>query len=107
MKRTIFAATLLSLGFPALAQLPDEVAVDAYIYAYSIDEAYKFCYEAAVKTGTPLNRFQNIRLLANDTYIDHRTINDDTLHLIGWLDLTAEPMIGSVPDMARAVTRRP
>jgi hypothetical protein len=99
MKRTILAAALLSLAAPAFAQIPDKVAEDAYIYAYSIDEAYKFFYETAVKTDTPLNRFQNIRHLADDTYSDHPTINNDTLHLMGWLDVAAEPVIVSVPDM--------
>jgi hypothetical protein len=84
---------------PAMAQITDKMAQDAYIYGYSMDEAYKFFYETAVKTDTPLNRFQNIRHLADDTYTDHPTINNDTLHLQGWLDLSAEPVIISVPDM--------
>lgn len=99
MKRAIFAASLLALAVPAFAQVSDKVAEDAYIYAYSIDEAYKFFYETAVKTDTPLNRFQNIRHLADDTYTAHPTINNDTLHLMGWLDVAAEPVIISVPDM--------
>ncbi|WP_236170582.1 DUF1254 domain-containing protein [Pseudomonas pseudonitroreducens] len=100
MKRLIFAASLLSLAIPAAyAQISDKQAEDAYLYGYSIDEAYKFFYETAVKTHTPLNRFQNIRHLADDTYTDHPTINNDTLHLMGWLDVAAEPVIVSVPDM--------
>jgi hypothetical protein len=99
MKRAIFAASLLALAVPVFAQVSDKVAEDAYIYAYSIDEAYKFFYETAVKTDTPLNRFQNIRHLADDTYSAHPTINNDTLHLMGWLDVAAEPVIISVPDM--------
>lgn len=99
MKRAIFAASLLALAVPVFAQVSDKVAEDAYIYAYSIDEAYKFFYETAVKTETPLNRFQNIRHLADDTYTAHPTINNDTLHLMGWLDVAAEPVIISVPDM--------
>lgn len=99
MKRLTLAATLFSLAVPAFAQIPDKLAEDAYIYGYSIDEAYKFFYETAVKTHTPLNRFQNIRHLADDTYTDHPTINNDTLHLQGWLDVAAEPVIISVPEM--------
>ncbi|MGJ7513739.1 DUF1254 domain-containing protein [Pseudomonas baetica] len=99
MKRLTLAATLLSLAVPAFAQIPDKLAQDAYTYGYSIDEAYKFFYETAVKTDTPLNRFQNIRHLADDKYTDHPTINNDTLHLMGWLDVAAEPVIVSVPDM--------
>ncbi|MHB2247735.1 DUF1254 domain-containing protein [Pseudomonas fitomaticsae] len=99
MKSMVLGAALLSLSVPAFAQIPDKLAEDAYIYGYSIDEAYKFFYETAVKTHTPLNRFQNIRHLADDTYTDHPTINNDTLHLQGWLDVAAEPVIISVPDM--------
>ncbi|MBH3429999.1 DUF1254 domain-containing protein [Pseudomonas alkylphenolica] len=99
MKKNMFALSLLTLALPAFAQLPDTLATDAYTYGYSIDEAYKFFYETAVKTDTPLNRFQNIRHLADDTYTDHPTINNDTLHLMGWLDVAAEPVIVSVPDM--------
>lgn len=51
------------------------------------------------KPTTPLNRIQNIRHLANDTYIEHPTINNYALHVMGWLDVAAEPMIVSVPDM--------
>ena len=99
MKKLLLAAALFGVTLPALAQINDKVAEDAYIYGFSMDEAYKFFYNTAVKTDTPLNRFQNIRHLADDTYTDHPTINNDTLHLQGWLDVSAEPVIVSVPDM--------
>lgn len=99
MKKFLFAASLLSVACSAFAGIPDKLAQDAYVYAYSMDKAYQFFYDTAVKTDTPLNRFQNIRHLADDTYTDHPTINNDTLHLQGWLDVAAEPVIVSVPDM--------
>lgn len=99
MKRLAFMTVLLSATLPAVAQIPDKLAEDAYIYGYSIDEAYKYFYETVVKPGASLNRFQNIRHLADDTYTDHPTINNDTLHLMGWLDVAAEPVIVSVPDI--------
>ncbi|WP_447502315.1 DUF1254 domain-containing protein [Aeromonas caviae] len=80
-----------------MAQITDKMAQDAHIYGYSMEEAYKFFYGTAIKTGTPRNRFQNIHHLADDT--EHPGINNDTLHLQGWLDLSAEPVIISVPDM--------
>lgn len=80
------------------AAIPDQVAEDAYLYGYSIDEAYKYFYKTTIETNTPLNRFQNIRQLADDTYTAHPTINNDTLHLMGWLDVGAEPVIVSIPD---------
>ena len=80
------------------AAITDDLSRDAYIYAYSMDEAYKQFYETTVNADYPLNRFQNIRVLADDSYTAHPTINNDTLHLMGWLDVAAEPVIVSVPD---------
>ncbi len=70
MRKLSLAAVLCIAAMPAMAQITDKMAQDAYIYGYSMDEAYKFFYETAIKTGTPRNRFQNIRHLADDT---HRT----------------------------------
>lgn len=99
MRKTLFLVPLLVAIPPALAQVPARTAEDAYIYAYSMDEAYKFFYETAIRTDTPLNRFQNIRHIADDSYTAHPTINNDTLHLMGWLDVGAEPVVVSIPDM--------
>lgn len=70
----------------------------AYLYAYGIDEAYKHLHKTLVEPDQPANRFQIIRHLADHTYTAHVTINNDTLHLMGWLDVAAEPVIVSVPD---------
>ena len=90
---------LTGSGFSRADTSDKVLARDAYIYAYSIDEAYKFFYRTVVKKNYPLNRFQNIRHIADDTYTDHVSINNDTLHLMGWLDVAAEPVIVSVPNM--------
>ncbi|MEU0499373.1 DUF1254 domain-containing protein [Mycobacterium sp. NPDC006124] len=78
--------------------LSDELAKAAFLYGYSIDEAYKFLYETTIKPGTALNEFQRLRELADDTYTDHPTINNDTLHLQGWFDVAAQPVVVTVPD---------
>ncbi|WP_445170670.1 DUF1254 domain-containing protein [Mycolicibacterium sp. Dal123E01] len=78
--------------------ISDELARDAYLYGYSIDEAYKFLYETTIEPGIELNRFQLLRDLADDTYTAHPTINNDTLHLQGWFDVGAEPVVVTVPD---------
>ncbi|MFE7420337.1 DUF1254 domain-containing protein [Rhodococcus sp. NPDC057529] len=78
--------------------ISDELARDAYLYGYSIDEAYKFLYETTIEPGIALNRFQLLRDLADDTYTAHPTINNDTLHLQGWFDVEAEPVVVSIPD---------
>ena len=100
MKKTALLSLMMlgAVSTMSNAAIPDKLAEDAYLYGYSIDEAYKFFYETAVETKTPLNRFQNIRHIADDTYTAHPTINNDTLHLMGWLDVGAEPVIVSIPD---------
>ncbi|WP_372059715.1 DUF1254 domain-containing protein [Vibrio sp. 10N.261.51.F12] len=75
-----------------------QLAQLAYEYAYSIDEAYKYFYDTVVVADYPLNQFQNIRTLADDTYTAHPSINNDTLHLMGWMDVGAEPVIVTIPD---------
>lgn len=78
--------------------ISDELAAGAYLYAYPMDEAYKFLYETTIKPRIPFNEFQTIRDLADDTYTAHPTINNDTLHLQGWFDVAAEPVVVTVPD---------
>ncbi|CAM3143503.1 DUF1254 domain-containing protein [Prescottella defluvii] len=78
--------------------ISEKLACDAYLYAYSIDEAYKFLYETTIEPGLALNQFQLLRDLADDTYTAHPTINNDTLHLQGWFDVGAEPVIVTIPD---------
>lgn len=91
-------APLLEASQAIQQQDKQQLAQLAYEYAYSIDEAYKYFYETVVKAEYPLNQFQNIRTLADDTYTAHPTINNDTLHLMGWMDLAAEPVIITIPD---------
>ncbi|CAL8974531.1 hypothetical protein PROP_01449 [Propionicimonas sp. T2.31MG-18] len=79
-------------------QISDQLAVDAYLYGYSIDEAYKFLYETTIQPGRPINEFQLLTDLADDTYTAHPTINNDTLHLQGWFDVASEPVVVTIPD---------
>ncbi|WP_431278260.1 DUF1254 domain-containing protein [Leifsonia poae] len=81
-----------------LEPLSDDLATSAYLYGYSIDEAYKFLYETTVAPGLPFNAFQKLRDLADDSYTAHPTINNDTLHLQGWFDVAAEPVLVTIPD---------
>lgn len=47
--------------------ISDELARDAYLYAYSMDKAYGFLYETTIEPGVRLNEFQKLRDLADDT----------------------------------------
>ncbi|MGO4594279.1 DUF1254 domain-containing protein [Leifsonia sp. 2TAF2] len=75
----------------------DETARDAYLYGYSMDKAYGFLHETTIEPGVRLNEFQKLRDLADDTYTAHPTINNDTVHLQGWFDVAAEPVVVTVP----------
>src|SRR4051794_15774671 len=79
--------------------ISDETARDAYLYGYSMDKAYGFLYETTIEPGVRLNEFRKLRDLADDTYTAHPTINNDTLHLQGWFDVAAEPVVVTVPDV--------
>ncbi|MFJ1269872.1 DUF1254 domain-containing protein [Legionella lytica] len=97
-KKSLAAFYFMSL--PSFAgNISDKMAEEAFIYAYPMVQAYNFFYETAVKSDYPLNQFQNIRKIADDTYTAHPSINNDTLHLMGWLDVAAEPVVVTVPDM--------
>jgi hypothetical protein len=47
----------------------------------------------------PVNHFWNGRFLADATYRNGGSPNNDTLYSIAWVDVTREPMVLSVPDM--------
>ncbi len=96
---------------PALAQTtapgPSEVraiAKDAYIYAFPIVEGYKTLYAQSVdKTGpnykAPFNSIGNTAqaFTPKDTAIV--TPNSDTPYSFAWLDLRAEPIVLTLPEV--------
>jgi hypothetical protein len=80
------------------------IGVDAYLYFYPIitmDVTRKQLTNqepTAGGIGGPMNRFANISAFPT---ADMRVVvrpNFDTLYSSGWLDLTKEPMVVSVPD---------
>jgi hypothetical protein len=114
-------ACLLCLGFlMGLAPLPHAsaqtgaaavteaearaIAIDAYLYFYSLvtmDLTRKQLINTepgAGNLGGPMNTFDNIPAFpAADMRVVVRP-NFDTLYSSGWVDLTREPMVVSVPD---------
>ncbi len=79
-------------------KISDDYARDAYLYGYSADEAYKYFYNTSVVEGTRLNSLDKLPDIPDDTYTDHPSINNDTLHIMGWIDVASEPVIFEVPD---------
>ena len=117
MKRTaiLFSMSLLAAltsapcanaqaGAPAIPEAEARsIAVDAYIYFYplvSMDLTRKQLINMppGAGLGGPMNTFDNIPAFpAADMKAVVRP-NFDTLYSSGWIDLTREPMVVSVPD---------
>jgi hypothetical protein len=53
----------------------------------------------SVTPYAPLNHFHHVRNLADATYRDGGSPNNDTLYSIAWVDVSKEPVILSHPDM--------
>jgi len=114
MLRHLIALTLGLLLFPmpaspAQAEAISEeeahsIGVDAYLYFYSLitmditRRQLTNMEPGSGSLGGPMNRFANIEAFpAADMRVVVRP-NFDTLYSSGWLDLTKEPMVVSVPD---------
>ena len=101
------AATLtpaISATLPVTEDEAHAIGVEAYLYFYSpitMDLTRKQLTNQEPSPGGiggPMNRFANVRRLPT---ADMRVVvspNFDTLYSSGWLDLTKEPMVVSVPD---------
>jgi hypothetical protein len=122
MKRAVLGIVALaftqafSLSVPASAQ-PAPVAEDwreqyaysvgvqAYIYAlpllYLTQLRYKWTTDATSFPYTPLNRFYHFRNIADATYKDGGSPNNDTLYSWGFFDLSKEPVVLAHPDMGQ------
>lgn len=111
MRSALFALAVSSLLLPGPAAAAsisaDEahaIGVDAYLYFYSLvtmDVTRRQLTNQEPGPGSlggPMNRFANIPAFPT---ADMRAVvrpNFDTLYSSGWLDLTKEPMVVSVPD---------
>lgn len=84
----------------------EKVASDAYIYGYP---AVIMDVSKDVMTNTakiepavpkaPINQLYDMREFPNPAFHDVVSPNADTLYTSGWLDLSKEPYVLSVPDM--------
>lgn len=116
---TAIAATiLLSVATAVSAQETDEVTDWREDYAYTLGvQAYVFGLpyvylpslrwdwvtqpkeEGNITPYAPLNHFSHVRTLADASYRDGGSPNQDTLYSIAWVDVSKEPLILSHPDM--------
>ena len=112
MKRLLLLSLLVTLAFaPAAKAQPGaiseaearDIAADAYLYFYplvTMDLTRKQLINtpASAGIGGPMNTFSNIPTFPS---ADMRAVvrpNFDTLYSSGWVDLTREPVVISVPD---------
>jgi hypothetical protein len=108
MALTVVATT----AFAAHAQQPqrisqqeaEAIAQEAYIYLYplvtmDVSRRQLTNIEAGKMIGRgPMNTFTHVRAFPDASFREVVRPNFDTLYSSGWVDLTKEPMIVSVPD---------
>jgi hypothetical protein len=97
------------LAMPALAQaqeresMLEDLARRAAIYLFPVHEMYRTRWNATANEKNPgrqkLNRFLHVPVLATHRSRVVTTPNTDTLYSTAWLDLSAEPLFLTVPDM--------
>jgi len=81
-----------------------QIALDAYIYGYSlitteVTRVQMTNVPAAEGLRAPMGQFINVRRYPPADYRGVSAPNADTLYSLAWLDLGAEPMVFSHPDM--------
>jgi hypothetical protein len=79
-----------------------KLAVEAYIYGYPLVlmDVSRQVMTAVSKPGgskAPANQFGHLRAFPDYTFTDVVSPNADTLYSTSWLDLSAEPIVLSVP----------
>jgi hypothetical protein len=105
------AAAGISLPLPAKAQSlspsqAQQIAEDAYIYGYSlitteVTRVQMTNVPAVSELKAPMNSIFNIKRYPPADYRGVSAPNADTLYSIAWLDLGAEPIVFSHPDMGK------
>src|SRR5499427_1524954 len=110
-----FGALLLAVGFalipvgevraaPVTAEEAHAIGVDAYLYFYPLmtmeitRQQLTNQEPGPGSLGGPMNRFANIPAFPSADMKAVVRPNFDTLYSSGWLDLTKEPVVVSVPD---------
>jgi len=104
----LLASSLGACSVPHVATPgPEEaraIAEEAYIFAYPMLENYRTMYIQAVAASAPtfkapFNRFVHSTVLLGPEFKDIVRPNNDTLYSTVWMDLRAEPLVISVPEI--------
>ena len=80
------------------------IAEEAYVYAFPMMENYRTMYLQAIdKTapgyGAPFNEFAHKTELLGPEFKDVVRPNNDTMYSFAWLDLRAQPVVITVPEI--------
>ena len=91
-------------------QEAQQIAEEAYIFAYPMVENYKLMFAQAIYKQSPVyevpfNQFSRTTTLRGPEYTAIVRPNNDTFYSGVWLDLRAEPIVLQVP--AVQAPRRP
>jgi hypothetical protein len=86
----------------------DEIAVDAYTYAYPMvlmdvmrrRATHVEAPDRELGTGAPVNEFTHLRRLPDTTFEHLVHPNPDTLYSSLWFDVSREPLIVNLPEAA-------
>ena len=109
--RTIIAGLLFAVSGPFAARAADitpaqarVIAREAYVYGVPLVMNYKTMYQYAVWKESPdykapFNQIRNIARLFTPEDKAFVTPNADTPHSFAWLDLRAEPVVLSTPQV--------
>lgn len=108
MRARILAAVaaLALVPSPARAILPAApaptdgmaaLAVEAYAYAYPL-VLTELARRTALQAGAVVNRFGHQRTLADASTLDPLRANPDVLQSTLWFDVSAEPLVVTIPD---------
>lgn len=101
----------MAMGLTVLSSLhaatPEEtraIAKDAWLYAFPMMESYNTWYLQAVVKGSStyiggFNKFRHYSEAFTAANHDLVTLNNDTPYSWAWLDLRAEPIVISVPEV--------
>lgn len=105
-----FAAVAMMGGMSAAQGTSDvkdatDTAVEAYIYGYPLvtmemTRRVMTNVEAPKGTHAPMGQFLLMRKYPDASFADVTAPNADTLYSTAWLDLSKEPYVLSLPDMA-------
>src|SRR4051794_8731225 len=108
-KVAIVVSLFLTAGSATAEVTPDEaksIARDAWIYGYAPIQSYNTWYKQAVDANAPeyvggFNVFRDYANVFTPENKDLVTPNNDTPYSWAWLDLRAEPVVVTVPEVPK------